>query len=241
MLITSTDNRKIKEVNKLKLKKYRDSESKFIIETLNLIKEAYLEDVLLEVYVLEGYDLPFELDVPIYTVTLEVMNKIKSINTSSILGICKKKDNNIYSGNKYLLLDGVSDPGNLGTILRSSVAFGVDTVILSMDSCDLYNDKVIRASEGAIFKLNILREDLKDSINNLKKLDISIYGTDVNNGDEISSIKKDKFALIMGNEGNGVKEEIKKLVDSNVYIKIKSVESLNVAVATSIILYEISK
>ena len=241
MLITSTDNKKIKEVNKLKQKKYRDSEGKFIVETLNLIKEAYLEDSLIELYVLEGYNLPLNIDVPMYTVTEEVMNKIKSINTSNVLGVCHKKESNTYVGNKYLLLDGVQDPGNLGTILRSSLAFGVDTVILSDGCCDLYNDKVIRASEGAIFKLNILKEDLKVSINNFNKMNIPIYGTDVVGGKEVSLIEKDSYAIIMGSEGNGISSEIKKLVKENIYIKIKDVESLNVAVATSIILYELSK
>lgn len=241
MLITSTDNKKIKEINKLKLKKYRDTENKFIVETPNLIKEAYLSDCLLEVYVLEGYKLPLGLEVETYTVTENVMNKIKSINTSKVLGICKKKQSNIYEGTKYLLLDEIQDPGNLGTILRSALAFGVDTLILSEDSCDLYNDKVIRASEGAVFKLNILREDLKASIKNLKELSIPIYGTDVKGGESIDKIPKGSFAVIMGSEGNGVKPEITNLVDKNIYIKIKDVESLNVAVATSIILYELNK
>lgn len=241
MLITSTDNKKIKEINKLKLKKYRNTENKFIVETPNLIKEAYINDSLLEVYVLEDYTLPFNLEVETYNVTENVMNKIKSINTSKVLGICKKKQSNVYEGTKYLLLDGVGDPGNLGTILRSSLAFGVDTLILSEDSCDLYNDKVIRSSEGAIFKLNILREDLKTSIKNLKKLSVPIYGTDVSGGELVDKVSKGSFAVIMGSEGNGVKPEITKLVDKNIYIKIKDVESLNVAVATSIILYELSK
>ena len=121
MLITSTDNKKIKEINKLKLKKYRDLEDKFIVETPNLIKEAYLNDSLLEVYILEGTTLPFKLDVETHEVTENVMNKIKSINTSKVLGICKKKESNIYEGTHFLLLDGVQDPGNLGTILRSSL------------------------------------------------------------------------------------------------------------------------
>ena len=241
MLITSTDNKKIKEINKLKLKKYRNSEEKFIIETPNLIKEANDVGLLLEVFLLEGYSLPFEISVPVNYVTKEVMNKIKNVNTSFVVGICKKAISKGYIGKKYLLLDGVSDPGNIGTILRSSVAFGVDTVILSTDSCDLYNDKVIRASEGAIFKLNILRENLIDTIDNLKSKSIPIYGTDVNSGIEVSSIEKDSFAIIMGSEGNGIKEEIKKMVDKNIYIKINNTESLNVAVSASIILYELSK
>ena len=126
MLITSTDNKKIKEIVKLKQKKYRDIENKFIIETENLIKEAYIEDYLEEVYILENEELSFNIDCPIYYVTESVMNKIKSINTSKFIGVCKKKESNEYIGKRYLMLDKVADPGNLGTIIRSAVAFNIE-------------------------------------------------------------------------------------------------------------------
>jgi len=241
VLITSTDNNKIKYVNKLKNKKYRDSENKFLIETFNLVEEAEKENLLLEVFLLEGEVLPFSVSCSINYVTEEVMNKIKSINTSKVIGVCEKKENFSSLGEKILLLDGVQDPGNLGTIIRSSVAFGVDTIVLSLDSCDLYNDKVIRASEGAIFKINVIREDLKSIISEIKDLGIDIYGTDVSNGIDVSSVSSLKYAVVMGNEGRGISEEIKSLIDKKIYIKTKEVESLNVGVATSIILYELSK
>ena len=91
MLITSTDNKKVKDLVKLKQKKYRDSENKFIIETENLIKEAYIEDFLEEVYVLENEKLSFNVNCPVYYVTESVMNKIKSINTSKFIGVCKRQ------------------------------------------------------------------------------------------------------------------------------------------------------
>lgn len=241
ILISSVDNKKVKDFIKLKQKKYRDAENKFIIETENLIKEAYLEGKLEEIYLLSGTSISFEVSVPIYYVTEKVMNKIKNANTSKVMGIASKNDNFLYSGNKYLLLDRISDPGNLGTILRSSAAFGIDTVILSNDCCDLYNDKVIRASEGAIFKLNIIKEDVAVAISNLKKLNINIYGTDVESGKDVRDIPKNNFCVIMGNESSGISNEVKTLVTDNIYIKTENVESLNVAVATSIILYELSK
>lgn len=241
MLITSLENNKIKAINKLKQKKYRDEENLFVVETINLIKEAYLEDSLKEIYILEGEELPIKAECPVYEVTSEIMNKIKSINTSKILGICHKRKSNTYQGKKYLMLDNIQDPGNLGTIIRSSVAFGIDTIIMSKDCCDLYNDKVIRATEGTIFKINILKLDLKDAIKDLKKLNIPIYGTDVTNGKEITSINKKSFGIIIGSEGNGISKEITKLITENIYIKTKEVESLNVAIATSIILYELNK
>ena len=241
MLITSTDNKKIKDLIKLKDKKYRDIENKFIIETENLVKEAYLEGRLIEVFLLEGEALSFNIDIPIFYVTEKVMKKIKGVKTSKVIGVCEKKNSLEYTGKRYLMLDRVSDPGNLGTIIRSSVAFGIDTIILSLDCCDIYNDKVIRATEGAIFKINIVIEDLEEAINNLKKLNIPIYGTDVASGIDASSVKEESICIVIGNEGNGIRENIKKLVKENIYIKTVNVESLNVAVATSIILYEITK
>ena len=241
MLITSPDNKKIKELVKLKQKKYRDSMEKFIVETEHLIKEAFLEGRLLEVYVLENNELSFKVDVPVYYVSVSVINKLKNISTSKFIGVVSKKESKEYRGKKYLLLDRVSDPGNLGTIMRSAVAFNIDTLIVSLNSCDIYNDKVIRASEGAIFKLNIIRCDLLQAINTLKKLDISIYGTDVKNGVDVREIPKDNFAIIMGNEGAGISSDVKKLVENNIYIKTSNVESLNVAMAASIILYELNK
>ena len=241
MLITSTDNKKIKEIVKLKQKKYRNLENKFIIETENLIEEAYLENRLEEVYILENENISLKLDCPIYEVTSKVMDKIKSVNTSKILGIATKKENLEYIGKRYLMLDKVSDPGNLGTIIRSASAFDIDTIILSEDCCDVYNEKTVRATEGAIFKVNIITEDLEEAINNLKKLNINIYRTDVNAGKDITEISKDNFCVIMGNESNGVSEKIKNQVEKSVHIKTNNVESLNVAVATSIILYELNK
>ena len=241
MLITSLDNKKIKEVTKLKQKKYRDIENKFIIETENLIKEAYIENRLEEVYILENEQLSFNVNCPVNYVTDKVMDKIKNINTSKVLAIATKKESKEYIGKRYLMLDRISDPGNLGTIIRSAVAFDIDTIIVSEDCCDIYNDKVIRATEGAIFKINILKENLLEAITNLKKLNIPIFGTNVNKGKDVTTINKDKFCIIMGNEGSGIRKEVLKQVTDNIYIKTNTVESLNVAVATSIILYELNK
>ena len=241
MLITSTDNKKIKELVKLKQKKYRDSENKFIIETENLIKEAYIEGRLEEVYILENEELSFDIDCPVYYVTEKVMDRIKSINTSKYIGICSKKDSNEYIGKRFLMLDKVSDPGNLGTIIRSAVAFNIDTLILSDDSCDVYNDKTIRATEGALFRLNIIREPLIEALNNLEKLNINIYGTDVIKGDNINTVDKNNFCVIMGNEGSGISDKVKNKIDKYIHLRTNNVESLNVAVATSIILYELNK
>lgn len=241
MLITSTDNKRIKDIVKLKQKKYRDFENKFIVETENLIKEAYIEGVLEEVYILENEQLSFNINCPINYVSESVMNKIKDIKTSKYIGICNKKDSNEYMGKRYLMLDKISDPGNLGTIIRSAVAFNIDTLILSDDSCDVYNDKTIRATEGALFRLNIIREPLEEALNNLEKLNINIYGTDVIKGNNINTVDKENFCIIMGNEGSGISDKVRNRVKDYIHLDTNNVESLNVAVATSIILYELDK
>jgi len=124
------------------------------------------------------------------------------------------------------------------------VAFNVDTLILSCDCVDLYNPKVIRATQGMMFSLNILIvSDLVDFIKNLKEQKYKIFSTNVNNGNSLKSIEKsDRFVIIMGNEGNGVSDSLNKLCDSYIYIDMNSsCESLNVGVATSIILYEFDR
>ena len=241
MLITSVDNNKIKNYIKLKQKEYRDSEKLFIVEGEHLVEEALNTNRLYDLLVLEGYD--YIIDFPYTEVSLSVMKKLSDMDSvPKVLGIVKIENNFDIAGNRVLLLDDIQDPGNLGTIIRSSVAFNITDIVLSNNTVDLYNDKVVRASQGMIFKINIIREDLIKVINELKNKNYTILGTDVNNGVDASEIVIQKYALVMGNEGQGVKEEIKKLCDKNIYIEMnKSCESLNVGVATSIIIYELNR
>ena len=244
MLITSVSNDRIKEYIKLKEKKYRKLKGLFIVEGEHLVEEAYKKGLLTELILLKDTDI--DIDVPKVFVTREIINKITDLETSpNILGICKIIESNKLEGDRFVLLDNVQDPGNLGTIIRSAKAFNVDTLVLSKDTVDMYNPKVIRATQGIMFHLNIVVADLELVINELKKRNIRVFGTDVENGmlpSSIPSSNKEKFALVMGNEGNGVKSNIKDMCDDNLYIKMNDeVESLNVAVATSIILYELSR
>ena len=236
-MIDSLDNKKIKEIASLKIKKYRDQYGLFLVEGKHLVDEAKKSGLLEEVILLDDeYDFDKKL-----IVSEKVMKKLSFQDSlPSIMGVCKIKDNKLI-GSKYLLLDGIQDPGNLGTIIRSSLAFGVDTIVLSKDSVDLYNDKVIRSTQGMIFHINIIRCDLEDVINKIKG-DIKIIGTSLGDSTPLRSIDKlERYALIVGNEGNGVKKEILDLCDDIVRIEMnKDVESLNVGVATSIILYEMS-
>lgn len=241
MLYTSVENKKIKNIKKLYTKKYRDEFNEFIIEGEHLVLEAYKKGILKELILEEGTD--FKLDIETNYVTYNVLKYISDLdNPAKIMGICKKIEEKEI-GNKIVILDGIQDPGNLGTIIRSSVAFNIDTIVLSKDSVDLYNTKVLRATQGMIFNINIIEKDIEILIDELKIKDYKIYGTKVNGGKSLKSIEKgDKFAIIMGNEGNGVKPNILNKCSDYIYIDMnKTCESLNVGVATSIILYELDK
>lgn len=241
MFIESIKNQKIKDIKKLNQKKYRDKSNLFIIEGEHLVLEAYKNNVLDEVLISVGYDI--DINVTKTFVPSSVLSYITELeNAPKVIGICKKIENK-HIGNKILILDRIQDPGNLGTIIRSSVAFNIDTIVLSEDSVDLYNSKVLRATQGLIFSMNIIERKLIDFIEELKCNDYKIYGTSVKNGKVLKNIENsEKFAIIMGNEGKGVDSNILDMCDEYIYIPMNSkCESLNVAVATSIILYELSR
>ena len=243
MLITSLDNDRIKNYIKLKDRKYRKKTNTFIVEGMHLVEEAIKEDLVIELIVEK--DTKISTSLPIVYVTKEIINKISEMESpSNIMALCKIRESNII-GDKILMLDEIQDPGNLGTIIRSAKAFNVDTIVLSPNTVDIYNPKVIRATQGMVFHTNIVIKDLIPTIDELKQNEIPIYGTKVDNGKDVRELKandKNKYCLIMGNEGNGVSKEILDKCDVYLYIKMnKNVESLNVGVATSILLYELNK
>lgn len=240
MIYTSINNPKIKYLYKLKDKKFRDKEKSYIIEGDHLVKEALKRNIVKEIYCLEDVNLDYS---STNYITSDIMKHITSLNSiPSVIALCKKEDSKDI-GNKIVILEDVQDPGNIGTIIRSAVAFDVDTIILTKGCADVYSPKVLRATQGMIFHLNIISEEIEKIIPILKKRKIKILGTKVDNGKNLKTIDKiDKFAIIMGNEGNGVKKETLDMCDEYIYIKMnKTCESLNVGVATSIILYELDK
>lgn len=238
MYITSINNEYIKEISKLNEKKYRDKSNKYLIEGLHLVTEALKYDIIDTIIIREDFN--YETNIKHIVVSNEVMKKL-SDNPSipKIMAVVNKKES-IISGNKILLLDRLQDPGNLGTIIRSAVAFNFDTIILSNDTVDLYNSKVLRSTQGMLFNINILRQDLSNVINELKNNNYTIYGTKVDNGYDVKEINNtNKFALIIGNEGTGISDNILRECDKYLYIKMNNnCESLNAGVAASILMYE---
>lgn len=238
MYISSINNEYIKEISKLNEKKYRDKSNKYLIEGLHLVIEALKYDIIDTIIIREDFN--YETNIKYIIVSSEVMKKL-SDNPSipKIMAVVNKKESTI-KGNKILLLDRLQDPGNLGTIIRSAVAFNFDTIILSNDTVDLYNSKVLRSTQGMLFNINILRQDLTNVINELKNNNYTIYGTKVDNGYDVKEINNiNKFALIIGNEGTGISDNILKQCDKYLYIKMNNnCESLNAGVAASILMYE---
>ncbi len=233
MNITSLQNEKVKYWVNLKNKKFRDQEKRFLIEGDHLISEAKKAGLI--EYTISVVDKDAD-----YFVTEEIMQKIsdqKSISYNAAVAKFISEDS--INGNA-LILDGIQDPGNLGTIIRSAVAFNINTIILSDTSVDLYNSKVVRSTEGMLFNVNILRRNLTEFIPLLKNMGYKIIGTDVNSGVDVREIPNHDVAIVIGNEGNGMSEEVRSLCDSYINIPMnKSCESLNAGVAASIIMYEV--
>ena len=243
MLITSVDNKKIKRYVSLKNSKDRKKEGLFLVEGMHMCYEANKCGLLTDLIVLEKTEISFNYSGEITYVTPNVMKKVSNLLTPpNVIGVCQILDNKEIIGDRLLILDDVQDPGNIGTIIRSANAFNIDTIILSNNSVDIYNDKVLRSTQGMIFNMNIVYGDLLDIIPRIRDNGYTILGTNVNDGVDVRNIKVSKYALIMGNEGNGVHEEIQDMCDKNLYIKMNSsCESLNVGVATSILLYELNR
>lgn len=147
-------------------------------------------------------------------------------------------------GKKFLLMDAVQDPGNVGTIIRTADAAGFDAVILGRGSADLYNPKVIRSTQGSHFHIAVIEADLSEWLFRLHDEEIPVYGAFLDETaasyDQIS--RKDSFAIMVGNEGNGISKDLEQHIQHKVYIPIygKS-ESLNVAVAAGILMYALRK
>lgn len=236
-MITSINNDKVKYLKKLRSKKYILEYGKYIVEGSHLVQEALKARVVSEVILLEGTI--FNTEVKMTYVSEKVLKHISLLDSvPNIMAVCDIKDSNKELGSKVLLLDNVSDPGNVGTIIRSAVAFNIDTIVFSKDSVNIYNDKLIRATQGMFFYINLISMDISFAIDELKKKGIQVIGTTLDNSNYLKEINRySKYALIVGNEGNGVRKEILDKCDVLVKIKMnEACESLNVAVASAIIM-----
>ena len=241
MLITSKDNSRIKHLRKLLDKKNSLNEGLFVIEGENLIEEAIKSNLLTELYVLDGSECKYDFNYD--TVSLDVMKSISSLSSTPRLIGVSKFINKSELGNRIVILDGVQDPGNVGTIIRNCVAFNIDTLVLSKGGVSPYNDKVLRSTGGMIYNINIIISDLDSIIDTIKKNNIKLYGTSLKSSISLENMpKSEKYAIVFGNEGNGVSKEVLDKCDMNIRIDMNSsCESLNVGVSSGIVLYHMYK
>ena len=216
--ITSTSNETIKYFISLNDKKTRMNAKRFIVEGYHLVNEASKTNLLEAIISTDEKELKKINNVRRYLVNDAIINKIATTkNPQNILGIVKMLDHNITNllpiikGNKtkLIMLDDVNDPGNLGTIIRTAAGLGYDGIIMSPNTVDLYNEKVIRSTQGVMFKIPIIKANLQEVIKMLKKEKVFCIGTALKNAKDVKHItKKDKFAICLGNEAKGISKEV---------------------------------
>jgi RNA methyltransferase, TrmH family len=244
IMITSVKNEKVKSWKKLHKRKERMTTSTFMVEGFHLLEEASNSDwEILEIIVQEGVALPEWTDkYPIVVVSENVLSHISQTKApQGILAVIKMTEPKDRQGRHILIIDSIQDPGNLGTIIRTADAAGMDGIILGEGTVDLYNDKVIRATQGSIFHIPIYHANLREELKFLKEKDYSIWATALMQATNYNEVlTAGKVAIIMGNEGAGVDPELLEMADQIVTIPIYGkAESLNVSIAAGILMYHL--
>ncbi len=234
-IIKSNQNQMIKYYKSLLLKKNRIKYSQFLIEGFHLCQMAQEANLLQEVILTKNTK--FNFDKKVFVTEKIIKSLCDAKNPQPIVGIAKlQHQQELIKDKNVLVIDDIQEPGNLGAILRSAVAFDFNNIVLSLNTVDLYNPKTLRSAQGANFKLNIIKKDLKEFLSKFKG---HIIATDLSkisiNKNKLKTLNGPK-CLIIGNEGNGIRKEISDLASNNFIIDIKNVDSLNVAVAASILM-----
>ncbi|KMY57812.1 RNA methyltransferase [Geobacillus sp. FSL K6-0789] len=243
--IESPKNARVKQWKKLQTKKGRDETGLFLLEGFHLVEEAVKSRApLVELMVDERTAIPpgWDVSVPVVIVTEAVMKAISSTETpQGIAAVCRQLPAELEGVKTALLIDAVQDPGNLGTMIRTADAAGIDAVILGEGCADVYNPKVVRATQGSLFHLPVVKGDLAQWIARFKEQGIPVYGTALENAVDYRTVPpSSSFALLVGNEGSGVRREWLEMTTETIYIPIYGqAESLNVAVAAGILLYSL--
>ena len=253
-LITSKDNEIVKNIKKLKEKKYRDEKKEYIIEGIKLIEEAITENAKIKMIIVceeclknEAIEQKLLYQIAKYNciyVNEKVFTSITDVkNPQGMLAVIEMENGEEvinYNDDVIFVLDGIQDPGNLGTILRTIDSAGLSQVIVSKDTVDAYNPKVVRSTMGAIFRVKVIEsQDIIRTMKNIKKHKYEILVTSLEATDNIYDIDYTKKMIVIGNEANGVSQAVLDIADEKIKIPmLGKTESLNAAVATSIIAYE---
>ena len=253
-VISSKDNEQIKYIKKLKDKKFRDETNEYIVEGIKLVREAIEEAVNIKTIVVcedceytESFEQSLLYEIAKYNciyVTKKLFLSITDVvNPQGILAVVEKGDSIDkidYKEDIILALDGIQDPGNLGTILRTVDSANLKQIIISKDTADVFNSKVVRSTMGAIFRVNVIKsEDLIHDLINMKEHGFKVVATSLDTNDSVYDINYMKKVIVIGNEANGVSKEVQEIADNKVKIPmLGKTESLNASVAAGIMIYE---
>ena len=247
---------KIKFINSLRLKKFRDSNSMFVAEGDKLVNELLSSNLTIHHLISTAdwntsYPLPENVMEHIETDKAGI-KKISQLKTPPDVLAVVQFPEYLFSLSEInskltLVLDDIQDPGNLGTIIRLANWFGIENIICSTDTVDMFNPKVVQATMGALLRVKLHYMDLHKFLNKIKTTsDIPVFGTYMNGENIYNSQLPGKGLIVMGNEGNGISESISPFITNKIAIpdfsaKQDKSESLNVAVATGIILSEFKR
>ncbi|WP_430784904.1 TrmH family RNA methyltransferase [Virgibacillus flavescens] len=243
-MITSVQNTQVKNWTKLKMKKFRLMANKFLIEGEHLVTEAHNSNwVIDEIIIQKDATVPdFVRNYTTSIVTENVFHHITDTKTpQGIAAVVEMVSHEWMEPSKVIMLDAIQDPGNLGTLIRTADAVGFDAVIIGNNSVDVYNDKVVRSTQGSLFHIPVYQENLLATLPKLQKEGFTVWATSLENAKPYKEVNlSKKIGLLVGNEGNGVDKSLIKLADYNVKIPINGkAESLNVSVAAGILMYHI--
>jgi TrmH family RNA methyltransferase len=233
---------KLKIFQSLDKKKFRQKYNLFLVEGNKTIKEisSYTYKIK-EIFTIDPENVQSE-NILVTKIDTAELRKISFLqNPKDSVAVCEIKEQKILDGvPRQLVLDGIQDPGNLGTLIRLADWFGIEQIICSEDTVDFYNPKVIQASMGSFLRVNIVYENLEKYLSDSSLPQI---GTDMEGTNFYDYQFLEKFNLVLGNEGNGIRPEIEKLLTDKITIprfgSSKSTESLNVSMAAGIILGQI--
>lgn len=235
-MVETLSKNKIKWIKSLHLKKYRDAESVFIVEGDKMVTELieFWKD---QIDFICTSDFSFEFDGNLFVTDEKTIKEISSLTTpNKLLAIVKKPNLSVKKTELILALDGIQDPGNFGTIIRTADWFGVDLIVCSKGTVDVLNSKVVQSTMGSLFRVPIIYEDLAEYLSNSE---LPIYGALLEGKNVYDETLSKKAIVVMGNEGAGISEEIQKLIQYKIHIpQFGGAESLNVAIATGILLSE---
>lgn len=246
-MIASTQNEQIKQLKKLQKAKERKKKKQFLVEGFHLVEEAHQSGWKIERLIAEtGVEIPDQLEhLPILEVARHVLKHLSETETPQGLMACVRMEDKPFpeSAEKVLICDGIQDPGNLGTMIRTADAAGFDAVLCGSGTVDPYNGKALRSTQGSLFHIPVLAADLLEEIPHLQERGFHIWAAALEESVSYDKAgKKDKLGIIVGNEGAGIRDDVKRLADTIVKIPIYGqAESLNVSVAAGILMYEAQK